>query len=139
MSMLRVGDSRHGERRSREDVRPLRRLHGDDPVLRPHRTSRPQPANPLFGGIVAHGYLRPVARAGLVRRTRRPGRAGQHRARPAALHQARQARRPHPRRAHLRQQEPRTPEQGEVRWDVQVLDQDDVLVASYELLTMVSA
>jgi oxepin-CoA hydrolase/3-oxo-5,6-dehydrosuberyl-CoA semialdehyde dehydrogenase len=34
---------------------------------------------------------------------------------------------------------PRTPEQGEVRWDVQVLDQDDVLVASYELLTMVSA
>jgi acyl dehydratase len=34
---------------------------------------------------------------------------------------------------------PRTPEQGEVRWDVQVLDQADGVVASYELLTMVSA
>ena len=34
---------------------------------------------------------------------------------------------------------PRTAEQGEVRWDVQVLDQDDVLVATYELLTMVRA
>jgi acyl dehydratase len=34
---------------------------------------------------------------------------------------------------------PRTPEQGEVRWDVQVLDQDDAVVASYELLTMVRA
>ena len=34
---------------------------------------------------------------------------------------------------------PRTREQGEVRWDVQVLDQDDVVVAAYELLTMVSA
>jgi oxepin-CoA hydrolase/3-oxo-5,6-dehydrosuberyl-CoA semialdehyde dehydrogenase len=34
---------------------------------------------------------------------------------------------------------PRTKDQGEVRWDVQVLDQDEVLVASYELLTMVAA
>jgi acyl dehydratase len=34
---------------------------------------------------------------------------------------------------------PRPPEQGEARWDVQVLDQDDVLVATYELLTMVRA
>ena len=34
---------------------------------------------------------------------------------------------------------PRTADQGDVRWDVQVLDQDDVTVASYELLTMVSA
>jgi oxepin-CoA hydrolase / 3-oxo-5,6-dehydrosuberyl-CoA semialdehyde dehydrogenase len=36
------------------------------------------------------------------------------------------------------QKVPRGPEQGEVRWDVQVLDQDDVLVATYELLTLVS-
>jgi oxepin-CoA hydrolase/3-oxo-5,6-dehydrosuberyl-CoA semialdehyde dehydrogenase len=34
---------------------------------------------------------------------------------------------------------PRTSTQGEVRWDVQVLDQDDVWCATYELLTRVSA
>jgi len=34
---------------------------------------------------------------------------------------------------------PRTRDQGEVRWDVQVLDQDDTLCATYELLTMVRA
>ena len=96
-------------------------------------------ANPLFGGIVAHGYLilslaaglfvdpapGPVlANTGLDRlRFTKPVKPGD-RIRAVLTWAAKT---------------PRTAEQGEVRWDVQVLDQDDVTVASYELLTMVSA
>ncbi|MCW2598326.1 MAG: paaZ [Frankiales bacterium] len=95
--------------------------------------------NPLFGGIVAHGYLvlslaaglfvdpapGPVlANTGLDRlRFTKPVRPGD--AIRAVLTCASKT--------------PRTTDQGEVRWDVQVLDQDDVTVASYELLTMVRA
>ncbi len=95
-------------------------------------------ANPLFGGIVAHGYLvlsfaaglfvdpapGPVlANTGLDRlRFTKPVQAGDR------LHVV----------LTCAAKTPRTPEQGEVRWDVQVLDQDDVVVAAYELLTMVA-
>ena len=96
-------------------------------------------ANPLFGGIVAHGYLvlsfaaglfvdpapGPVlANTGLERlRFTRPVKPGD-RVRAVLTCAAKT---------------PRTPQQGEVRWDVQVLDQDEVVVAAYELLTVVSA
>ncbi len=94
-------------------------------------------ANPLFGGIVAHGYLILSLAAGLFvdpapgpvlantgldpLRFTKPGKPGDT-IRAVLTCQSKT---------------PRTPEQGEVRWDVQVLDQDDVTVASYELLTMV--
>jgi oxepin-CoA hydrolase/3-oxo-5,6-dehydrosuberyl-CoA semialdehyde dehydrogenase len=95
-------------------------------------------ANPLFGGIVAHGYL-VLSLAG--RAVRRPGagpvlaNTGLDRLRftkPVAPGQSIRA------VLTCASKTPRTPEQGEVRWDVQVLDQDDELVATYELLTMVS-
>ena len=96
-------------------------------------------ANPLFGGIVAHGYLvlslaaglfvdpapGPVlANTGLDRlRFTKPVKPGDSIR--VVLTCARMT--------------PRSADQGEVRWDVQVLDQDDVLCATYELLTMVRA
>ncbi len=96
-------------------------------------------ANPLFGGIVAHGYLvlsfaaglfvdpapGPVlANTGLDRlRFTQPVKPGDSIR--AVLTCAAKTR--------------RTRDQGEVRWDVQVLDQDDRVCASCELLTMVSA
>ena len=96
-------------------------------------------ANPLFGGIVAHGYLvlslaaglfvdpapGPVlANTGLDRlRFTQPVKPGDSIR--AVLTCAAKT--------------PRNADQGEVRWDVQVLNQDDVAVATYELLTMVAA
>ena len=96
-------------------------------------------ANPLFGGIVAHGYLILSLAAGLfVDPAPGPVLAN------TGLDRLRFTMPVKPGdtiRAVLTcaSKTPRTPEQGEVRWDVQVLNQDDVVVASYELLTMVAA
>jgi oxepin-CoA hydrolase/3-oxo-5,6-dehydrosuberyl-CoA semialdehyde dehydrogenase len=139
MAELRIGDSVvTGEREvTREDVDHFAAFTGD--TFYAHTDEQAAAANPLFGGIVAHGYLvlslaaglfvdpapGPVlANTGLDRlRFTKPVKPGD--------------------RIHVvltcASKSPRTPEQGEVRWDVQVLDTDDVLVASYELLTMVSA
>jgi oxepin-CoA hydrolase/3-oxo-5,6-dehydrosuberyl-CoA semialdehyde dehydrogenase len=139
MSQLRLGDSVVTRERevTREDVDHFAAFTGD--TFYAHTDEQAAAANPLFGGIVAHGYLvlslaaglfvdpapGPVlANTGLDRlRFTKPVKPGD--------------------RIHVvltcASKTPRTPEQGEVRWDVQVLDQDDVLVASYELLTMVSA
>ena len=139
MSELSIGDT---------VVTPLREVTGQDiahfaeftgDTFYAHTDPEAAAANPLFGGIVAHGYLvlafaaglfvdpapGPVlANTGLDRlRFTKPVKPGE-RIR-AVLTVAAKT--------------PRTPEQGEVRWDVQVLDQDDVVCASYELLTMVSA
>ena len=95
-------------------------------------------ANPLFGGIVAHGYLILSLAAGLfVDPAPGPVLAN------TGLDRLRFTMPVKPGdviRAVLTcaSKTPRTPEQGEVRWDVQVLNQDDTVVASYELLTMVS-
>ena len=122
---------------TREDVEHFAAFTGD--TFYAHTDEVAAAANPLFGGIVAHGYLvlslaaglfvdpapGPVlANTGLDRlRFTRPVKPGDSIR--AVLTAAAMT--------------PRTPEQGEVRWDVQVLDQDDVLVATYELLTMVRA
>jgi len=95
-------------------------------------------ANPLFGGIVAHGYLvlslaaglfvdpapGPVlANTGLDRlRFIKPVKPGDSIR--AVVTCAAKA--------------PRTSLYGEVRWNVEVIDQVGELVATYELLTMVS-
>jgi oxepin-CoA hydrolase/3-oxo-5,6-dehydrosuberyl-CoA semialdehyde dehydrogenase len=139
MAELEVGDSVVTARRlvTREDVQHFADFTGD--TFYAHTDEAAAAANPLFGGIVAHGYLvlslaaglfvdpapGPVlANTGLDRlRFTKPVKPGDSIR--AVLTCASKA--------------PRTPEQGEVRWDVQVLDQDDVAVASYELLTMVSA
>jgi oxepin-CoA hydrolase/3-oxo-5,6-dehydrosuberyl-CoA semialdehyde dehydrogenase len=139
MSQLRIGDS--VETPSREvtldDIAHFAEFTGD--TFYAHTDEDAAAANPLFGGIVAHGYLilslaaglfvdpapGPVlANTGLDRlRFTKPVKPGTNIR--AILTCAAKT--------------PRTPEQGEVRWDVQVLDQDDTLVATYELLTMVSA
>jgi oxepin-CoA hydrolase/3-oxo-5,6-dehydrosuberyl-CoA semialdehyde dehydrogenase len=96
-------------------------------------------ANPLFGGIVAHGYLILSLAAGLfVDPTPGPVLAN------TGLDRLRFTMPVKPGdtiRAVLTcaSKTPRNDEQGEVRWDVQVLNQDDTVVASYELLTMVAA
>jgi len=139
MAELRIGDCVVTRERevTREDVDHFAEFTGD--TFYAHTDEQAAAANPLFGGIVAHGYLilslaaglfvdpapGPVlANTGLDRlRFTKPVKPGD--------------------RIHVvltcMSKTPRTPEQGEVRWDVQVLDQQDAVVASYELLTMVSA
>ena len=139
MAELTVGDSVTTASRTvtREDVDHFAQFTGD--TFYAHTDEAAAAANPLFGGIVAHGYLvlslaaglfvdpapGPVlANTGLDRlRFTKPVKPGDSIR--AVLTAAAKT--------------PRTSEQGEVRWDVQVLDQDDVLVATYELLTMVRA
>jgi oxepin-CoA hydrolase/3-oxo-5,6-dehydrosuberyl-CoA semialdehyde dehydrogenase len=139
MAELQVGDTvATGSREvTREDIDHFADFTGD--TFYAHTDEAAAAANPLFGGIVAHGYLvlslaaglfvdpapGPVlANTGLDRlRFTQPVKAGD--VIRAVLTCASKT--------------PRTPEQGEVRWDVQVLDQHDAVVASYELLTMVSA
>ena len=139
MAELQVGDAVTTASRlvTREDVQHFADFTGD--TFYAHTDEAAAAANPLFGGIVAHGYLvlslaaglfvdpapGPVlANTGLDRlRFTRPVKPGDSIR--AVLTCAAKT--------------PRTPVQGEVRWDVQVLDQDDVLCATYELLTMVAA
>ena len=136
---LRVGDgvTTGSHEVTREDVDRFAALTGD--TFYAHTDEEAAAANPLFGGIVAHGYLvlslaaglfvdpapGPVlANTGLDRlRFTRPVKPGD------SIHVV----------LTVKEKTPRGPEQGEVRWDVQVLDQADETVASYELLTLVRA
>jgi oxepin-CoA hydrolase/3-oxo-5,6-dehydrosuberyl-CoA semialdehyde dehydrogenase len=139
MSELHIGDSvTTGSRTiSQDDIDHFASFTGD--TFYAHTDPVAAAANPLFGGIVAHGYLilsfaaglfvdpapGPVlANYGLDRlRFTRPVKPGD------SIHV----------NLTCKEKTPRTKDQGEVRWDVQVLDQDDALVASYELLTTVKA
>jgi oxepin-CoA hydrolase/3-oxo-5,6-dehydrosuberyl-CoA semialdehyde dehydrogenase len=139
MRELRIGDTVVTGTRTvtEDDVAHFADFTGD--TFYAHTDPVAAAANPLFGGVVAHGYLvlalaaglfvdpapGPVlANTGLDRlRFTKPVRPGDSIR--AVLTCAAKT--------------PRTPQQGEVRWDVQVLDQDDVLCAAYELLTMVAA
>jgi oxepin-CoA hydrolase/3-oxo-5,6-dehydrosuberyl-CoA semialdehyde dehydrogenase len=120
-----------------DDVTHFAEFTGD--TFYAHTASEAAAANPLFGGIVAHGYLVLSLAAGLfVDPAPGPVLAN------TGLDRLRFTKPIKPGdsiRAVLTcaQKTPKTPEQGEVRWDVQVLDQDDVLAATYELLTMVAA
>jgi len=139
MAQLRIGDCVITREReiTRADVDHFAEFTGD--TFYAHTDESAAAANPLFGGIVAHGYLvlslaaglfvdpapGPVlANTGLDRlRFTKPVKPGDR------IHVA----------LTCMAKTPRTAEQGEVRWDVQVLDQDDDVVATYELLTMVQA
>ena len=138
LSQLQVGDSTETASRTvtAEDVAHFAAFTGD--TFYAHTDEAAASANPLFGGIVAHGYLvlslaaglfvdpapGPVlANTGLDRlRFTKPVKPGDSIR--VLLTCASKTR--------------RSAEAGEVRWDVQVLDQDDAVVATYELLTMVS-
>ncbi len=139
MAELVIGDSvTTGSREvTKEDVDHFATFTGD--TFYAHTDPVAAAANPLFGGIVAHGYLilslaaglfvdpdpGPVlANTGLDRlRFTKPVKPGD------SIHVV----------LTCKEKTPRTAEQGEVRWDVQVFDQDEVVVASYELLTMMRA
>ena len=139
MSELQIGDSvTTGSRAiTKEDVDHFATFTGD--TFYAHTDPEAAAANPLFGGIVAHGYLVLAFAAGLFvdpapgpvlanygldrLRFTTPVKPGD------SIHVV----------LTCKEKTPRTKDQGEVRWDVQVLDQDDTLVASYELLTMVAA
>ena len=139
MSELEIGDTVVTASRvvTREDVDHFASFTGD--TFYAHTDEEAAAANPLFGGIVAHGYLVLSLAAGLfVDPAPGPVLAN------TGLDRLRFTKPVKPGDSirvvlTCASKTPRTPEQGEVRWDVQVLDQDDVLVASYELLTMVSA
>ena len=136
---LQVGDSVTTASRTitQEDVDHFSTFTGD--TFYAHTDPEAAALNPLFGGIVAHGYLVLAFAAGLFvdpapgpvlanygldrLRFTKPVKPGD------SIHVV----------LTCKEKTPRTKDQGEVRWDVQVLDQDDVLVASYELLTMVAA
>ena len=139
MAELEIGDSVETASRTvtLEDVDHFATFTGD--TFYAHTDEEAAQANPLFGGIVAHGYLVLSLAAGLfVDPAPGPVLAN------TGLDRLRFTKPVRPGdtiRAILTCQSkaPRTKDQGEVRWDVQVLDQDDVTVASYELLTMVSS
>jgi oxepin-CoA hydrolase/3-oxo-5,6-dehydrosuberyl-CoA semialdehyde dehydrogenase len=136
---LQVGDSVTTASRTitQEDVDHFSTFTGD--TFYAHTDPEAAALNPLFGGIVAHGYLVLAFAAGLFvdpapgpvlanygldrLRFTKPVKPGD------SIHVV----------LTCKEKTPRTKDQGEVRWDVQVLDQDEVLVASYELLTMVKA
>jgi oxepin-CoA hydrolase/3-oxo-5,6-dehydrosuberyl-CoA semialdehyde dehydrogenase len=139
MAELAIGDTIVTASRtvSKEDVDHFATFTGD--TFYAHTDPVAAAANPLFGGIVAHGYLILSLAAGLfVDPAPGPVLAN------TGLDRLRFTKPVKPGdtiRAVLTcaSKTPRTSDQGEVRWDVQVLDQADVTVASYELLTMVRA
>ena len=139
MSQLRIGDSVVTGTRTvtREDIDHFAEFTGD--TFYAHTDEAAAAANPLFGGIVAHGYLVLSLAAGLFVDPA-PGpvlaNTGLDRLRflkPVAPGDSIRV------VLTCAAKTPRAPGQGEVRWDVQVLDQTDTPVATYELLTMVSA
>jgi len=134
---LRLGDTLVTPPRviTAEDITHFADFTGDQ--FYAHTDPEAAAANPFFPGIVAHGYLLlsfaagmfvdpapgPVlANTGLNQLSfEKPVTAG------SAITVS----------LTVKRKTKRTDEYGEVRWHVVILDQDDDLVASYELLTMV--
>ena len=117
-----------------EDIEHFAHFTGD--TFYAHMDEEAAKANPFFPGRVAHGYLLLSFAAGLfvdpdpgpvlanygldnLRFTKPVAHGDSIRVRLTAKEKAQ-----------------RNPEYGEVRWDVELHNQDDELVASYELLTM---
>jgi oxepin-CoA hydrolase/3-oxo-5,6-dehydrosuberyl-CoA semialdehyde dehydrogenase len=93
-------------------------------------------ANPFFPGRVAHGYLLLSFAAGLfVQPDPGPvlantGLANLNFMKPVSPDDSIKV------RLSVKQKTPRTAEYGQVRWHVTVTNQDDDIVAEYELFTM---
>ena len=139
LAELRVGDSVTAGPRTvtRADIEHFAEFTGD--TFYAHTDEAAAAANPLFGGIVAHGYLVLAFAAGLFvspepgpvlanygldkLRFRAPVRPGDE------LTVSLTAAEITPREG---------VEYGDVRWDVVVTNQDDKAVASYQLLTLVA-
>ena len=139
LASLRIGDSITSDRRevSLADIDHFAEFTGD--TFYAHTDPEAAAANPLFGGIVAHGYLVVSLAAGLFvepnpgpvlanfgvdhLRFLTPVKAGDSIAVTLTV----------------KQMTPRSSaDYGEVRWDAVVVNQDDAPVATYDVLTLVA-
>jgi len=117
-----------------EDIEHFAEFTGD--TFYAHMDEEAAKANPFFPGRVAHGYLLLSFAAGLfVDPAPGPvlanyGLENLRFVKPVVPGDAIRV------RLTVKQKTPRQPEHGEVRWDVRIANQDDELVASYELLTL---
>jgi oxepin-CoA hydrolase / 3-oxo-5,6-dehydrosuberyl-CoA semialdehyde dehydrogenase len=117
-----------------DDIEHFAEFTGD--TFYAHMDEAAAERNPLFGGRVAHGYLVLSFAAGLfVDPAEGPvlanyGLEGLRFTKPVKPGDAISV------ALTVKSKQQRTPEQGEVRWAVAVTNQDDELVATYELLTM---
>ncbi len=136
---LRIGDSIVSEQRlvTRADIDQFAELTGD--TFYAHTDPEAAAANPLFGGIVAHGYLVVSLAAGLfVDPDPGPVLAnfGVDHLRfltPVKVDDSVRV------TLTVKQVTPRTSaDYGEVRWDAVVTNQDDAPVATYDVLTLVA-
>ena len=133
---LVIGETIHTEARTiaSEDIEHFAHFTGD--TFYAHMDDAAAKANPFFPGRVAHGYLILSFAAGLfVDPAPGPvlanyGLENLRFLKPVVPGDAIRV------RLTAKQKTPRRPEYGEVRWDVEVTNQDDDIVAAYELLTM---
>ncbi|WP_424937428.1 MULTISPECIES: phenylacetic acid degradation bifunctional protein PaaZ [Bacteria] len=136
---LRIGDGISSPPRavSRDDIDHFAEFTGDR--FYAHTDPEAAAANPLFGGIVAHGYLVVSLAAGLfVEPNPGPvlanfGIDGLRFLTPVKAGDTIRV------QLTVKQITPRTSaDYGEVRWDAVVLNQDDEQVAGYDVLTLVA-
>jgi oxepin-CoA hydrolase/3-oxo-5,6-dehydrosuberyl-CoA semialdehyde dehydrogenase len=117
-----------------EDIEHFAHFTGD--MFYAHMDEEAASKSPIFGGRVAHGYLILSFAAGLfVDPAPGPvlanyGLEGLRFVKPLKPGESMKA------LLTVKSKKLKTPEMGEVRWTVKVTDQDDDLVASYDLLTM---
>ena len=139
LASLRIGDSIESATRlvSRADIDHFAEFTGD--TFYAHTDPEAAAANPLFGGIVAHGYLVVSLAAGLFVEPN-PGPVlanfGVDNLRFLTPVKAEDTIRV---TLTVKQITPRTSaDYGEVRWDAVVSNQDDQPVATYDVLTLVA-
>jgi oxepin-CoA hydrolase/3-oxo-5,6-dehydrosuberyl-CoA semialdehyde dehydrogenase len=133
---LVVGETIHTGKRTitLEDIEHFAQFTGD--TFYAHMDEEAAKANPFFPGRVAHGYLLLSFAAGLfVEPSPGPvlanyGLDNLRFFKPVVPGDTIEV------RLTVKQKNPRKPEYGEVRWDVEITNQSGEAVASYELLTM---
>ncbi len=133
---LELGDTLHTEQRqiSLEDIEKFAHFTGD--TFYAHMDDAAAKRNPFFPGRVAHGYLLLSFAAGLfVQPDEGPVLANTgldtlRFMKPVEAGDSIQV------KLTVKQKTPRNDEYGEVRWDVSLSNQNDELVAQYDLLTM---
>ena len=133
---LEIGETLHTKSReiTSDDIEKFAHFTGD--TFYAHMNDEAAKRNPFFPGRVAHGYLLLSFAAGLfVQPDEGPVLAN------TGLDNLRFMKPVEPGdaikvRLTVKHKTPRNEEYGEVRWHVTILNQDDDLVAEYELLTM---
>jgi oxepin-CoA hydrolase/3-oxo-5,6-dehydrosuberyl-CoA semialdehyde dehydrogenase len=138
LSRLRIGDTVIAGPRTvtLEDIQHFAEFTGD--TFYAHTDEEAAAKNPFFGGRVAHGYLVVAFAAGLFvqpdfgpvlanygidnLRFLKPVKPGDQITVTLTCKQI----------------SPRAGEHGEVRWDAQITNQDETVVAAYDVLTMVA-